>query len=289
MAGSAAGLSENVLPAVVANGQDDRPGESAQHSVTEDTAQPERRTLEPPPLIFDWRPQRGVRRRLAVWLLVVAAGHAALFYLFRVAPPLASRKPPPQHAVLYLPPADPEVLALLSSVDDRHPGSVLQSEDYFLQADMAALAKVTPPSAASWAGHVPELKKFEQPLVPQELPRMLVPGDPLLPESEPPPAQPAPVPDAAKRVLSAVIDDSPGGRTILQPPAWPDRLADDTWPASGSIPFMLGVSPGGRPDYCLALSPATGVDLEALRRGLMGMKFSASSGGPQWLNVAVRW
>ena len=289
MAGSAAGLFENVLPAVVANGQDDRPGESARHSVTEEPAQPVRRTLEPPPLIFDWRPQRGVRRRLAVWLLVVAAGHAALFYLFRVAPPLASRKPPPQHAVLFLPPADPEVRALLSSVDDRHPGSVLQSEDYFLQADMAALAKVTPRSAASWAGRVPELKQFQQPLVPQELPGMLVPGDPLLPESEPPLAISESVPDVAKRVLSAVIDDSPGGRTIAQQPAWPDKLADDTWPASGSVPFMLGVSAGGRPEYCLAISPATGVDLEALRRGLMGMKFSASSGGLQWLKVAVRW
>ena len=289
MAGSAAKFSGNVLPAVVANGQDDRPAESARHPVTEDTAQPVRRTLEPPPLIFDWRPQRGVRRRLAMWLLVVAAGHAALFYLFRVAPPLASRKPPPQHAVLYLPPADPEVRALLSSVDDRHPGSVLQSEDYFLQADMAALAKVTPRSTASWEGHVPELKKFQQPLVPQELPGMLVPGDPLLPESEPPPALPSPAPDAAKRVLSVVIDDAPGGRTILQQPAWPDKLADDTWPASGTAPFMLGVSTGGRPEYCMALFPATGVDLEALRRGLMGMKFSASSGGLQWLKLAVRW
>ena len=289
MAGSAAKLSGNVLPAVVANGQDDRPAESARHPVTEDTAQPVRRTLEPPPLIFDWRPQRGVRRRLAMWLLVVAAGHAALFYLFRVAPPLASRKPPPQHAVLYLPPADPEVRALLSSVDDRHPGSVLQSEDYFLQADMAALAKVTPRSTASWEGHVPELKKFQQPLVPQELPGMLVPGDPLLPESEPPPALPSPAPDAAKRVLSVVIVDAPGGRTILQQPAWPDKLADDTWPASGTAPFMLGVSTGGRPEYCMALFPATGVDLEALRRGLMGMKFSASSGGLQWLKLAVRW
>ena len=84
-------------------------------------------------------------------------------------------------------------------------------------------------------------------------------------------------------------DESPGGRAIVQQPVWPDKLTDDSWPASGSVPFMLGVSPGGRPDYCLPLSPATGVDLEALRRGLMGMRFSPAGGGMQWLKMAVRW
>ena len=289
MAGGAPGLSGDLLQTVVANGQRRLAGEDARHSVTEDTSHPVRRTLEPPPLIFDWRPQRGVRRRLAMWLLVVAAGHAALFYLFRVAPPLASRMPPPQHAVLYLPPADAEVRALLSAVDDRYPGSVLRSEDYALHADMAALAKATPPSAPSWAGHLPELKKFPQPLVPQDLPGLLQPGEPLLPEMEPPPALPASGPGTVRRVLSVVLEESPGGRTVVLQPAWPDKLTDDTWPASGSVPFMLGVPPGGKPEYCLPLSPATGVDLEALRRGLMGMRFSPAGGGVQWLKVAVRW
>lgn len=258
--------------------------------MTEDAVHPVRRTLEPPPLIFNWRPQRGVRRRLAMWLLLVAAGHAALFYLFRVAPPLASRKPPPQHAVLYLPPADAEVRALLSAVDDRYPGTVLRSEDYALNADMAALAKVTPPSAASWAGHVPELKNFSQPLVPEELPGLIEPGDPLLPESGPPPALPAPGAESARPVLSAVLDEPPGGRAIVQPPPWPEKLTDDAWPANGSVPFMVGISRNGRPEYCLPLSPATGVDLEALRRGLMSMQFSdVPGGGLQWLKVEVRW
>jgi len=225
-----------------------------------------------------------------MWLLLVAAGHAALFYLFRVAPPMASRKPPPQHAMMYLPPADAEVRALLSAVDDRYPGTVLRSEDYALMADMAALAQVTPPSVASWAQHVPELKSFSQPLVPQELPGLLQPGQPLLPETEPPPALPPTGPDNSARALSVVLDEAPGSRTIVEQPAWPDKLTDDTWPASGSVPFMLGVSSGGRPEYCLPLTPATGLDLEALRRGLMAMKFGATAGGGvQWLKVAVRW
>ncbi len=227
-----------------------------------------------------------------MWLLIVAAGHAALFDLFRVAPPLASRKPPPQHSVLFLPPADPEARTLLGALGDRYPGTVLRSEDNALKADMAALAKITPPSAASWAAHVPELKTFPQPLVPQELPGLIQPGEPLLPEPDPPPALPARGPDKVRPALSAVLDEPPGTRTIVQQPVWPDKLTGDTWPASGSVPFMLGVPPGGRPEYCLLLSPATGVDLEALealRRGLMGMKFGASGGGIQWLKLAVRW
>ena len=243
-----------------------------------------------PPLIFAWKRERGVKRRLAMWILVVAAGHAALFYLFRVAPPLDSRKPPPQQAVLHLPAAEPGARALLSALSDRYPGAVLRSADHDLAADMAALAKATPPWEPMWSAHRAVLKPFPLPAVPQELPALLTPGAPLLPDDASAPLPPVPAKPAARPAPFVVTDTLAGGRAISQPPVWPDKLPEDTWPVSGTVPFMLGIHRTGRVEYCLPLSPATGLDLETLRRVLMGMKFTpATAGGLTWLNIAVRW
>jgi hypothetical protein len=258
--------------------------------MTERTARPPRTTGEPPPLIFEWRRERGVRRRLAMWLLVVAAGYAALFYLFRVAPPTASRKPPAQHAVLFLPPAESGVRSLLGTLEDRYPGAVLRSEDFQLKADMAALAKVTPPSEPSWATHRPALRPFPQPLVPQELPAFLQPGDVVLPEIGEAPPMTAPAPAPVRPAPALIIDDSPQGRSIARPPAWPENLIDETWPQSASVPFTLGVNRSGNPEFCLPASPGSGIDLEALRGPLMATRFNpVPSGGLQWIKVVVRW
>jgi hypothetical protein len=223
-----------------------------------------------------------------MWLLMVAAGHAALFYLFRVAPPLTSRKPPPQHAVLYLPSDEGGVRALLGALGDRYPGAVRRSEDYDLKTALAALAKATPPSEPSWSTHAPALKPFPQPLVPLDLPALLQPGEPVFPEASPA-AAPLPDPDKVKPVPYVVIDGASGGRSVVQRPVWPGNLIDEGL-RSGSAPFMLGVARTGRPEYCLPLSPAGSLDLEALRRVLMTMKFNAvAAGGLQWINVSVRW
>ena len=256
--------------------------------MTDHAASTPRPTAEPPPLIFEWERESGARRRLAVWLLLVAAGHAALFYLFRVAPPLASRKPPPQHAILYLPPAESGVRALLSALSDRFPGAILRSEDHDLTADMAALARATPPSEPSWTTHHPELKPFPQPLVPQELPGLIQPGEPVLPDGMPPRALPPPA--AGAPTLTLIVDEAPGSRSVVRQPAWPEKLIDDSWPPGGSVSFMLGVARNGQPEYCLPLSTVTGVDLEALRAPLMGIRFNESSAGHlQWITVALRW
>ena len=242
-----------------------------------------------PPLIFQWKRERGVKRRLAMWVLMVTAGHAALFYLFRVSPPLVSRKPPPQQSVLYLPSSDPLVQDLFTSLEERYPGALLKSEDHDLKADMAALAKATPAAVPSWDAHRAVLKPFPQPLVPQELPPLLQPGEPLLPAVASPPAL-AP-PPGGKAVRSPFVAIEGGaGPPVARQPSWPDKLMDDTWPTSGSVPFMLGLDRYGRPDYCLPLSPATGLDLEALRRALLTMRFSPPAGGRvAWVSVAVRW
>jgi hypothetical protein len=246
-------------------------------------------TGEPPPLIFEWDTVKGVKRRLAFWLLIVAAGHVALFYFFRVAPPVVSRKPPPQHTLLFLPSAGQAVRSVLGAVDDRWPGSVQKSSDYDWHNDLAALAKATPPLDASWTAHRAALKPFPQPLVPLDLPPLVQPGEPLLPETAPPPALSV-TQTPARREPAAVIEEPPGTREIVQPVEWPANLIDDSWPAGGTVALMLGIARDGRPEYCLALSPAAGVDLELLRGPLMKMRFApAASGGLQWLRVAVRW
>ena len=247
-----------------------------------------RTPAEPPPLIFQWKRDRGVGLRLAMWLLVVAAGHAAIFYLFRVAASAPVRKPPPQQAVLFLPTAESEVRTLLSVIDDRYPGALVRSEDYTLKADTEALAKVTPPSEPSWATHRPALKGFPQPLVEQTLPGIVRPGEPALPEESPLPAPAPSAPSPVQTGPSVVLEELPGVRSVLTAPAWPGKLMEDL-PPSGNVPFMLGIEPSGRPVYCLPLSPATGVDLEFLRRHLMEMRFNTGGGGIQWLHVAVRW
>ena len=224
-----------------------------------------------------------------MWVLVVAAGHAAIFYLFRVTASAPVRKPPPQQSIFFLPTADAEVRSLLSVIDDRYPGAVLRPDDYTLKADTEALAKITPPSEPSWAAHRPALKPFPQPIVPWELPGILQPGEPALPEWKSPPPPAAPAGPATPASPSIVLDELPDSRPILSNPAWPDKLIDDTWPASGNVPFMIAVDPAGRPTYCLPLSPATGVDLELLRRHIMELRFTPSGGGLQWLHLAVRW
>ncbi len=224
-----------------------------------------------------------------MWLLVVAAGLAAMFYLFRVATPLAGRKPPPQQAVLYLPAADPEVRALLARISDRFPGAMLRPADHNMAADLQALEKVTPRWEPTWAAHRAVLKPFGLPAVPQELPPLFTPGSALLPGDTP--SSPLPPPPAKVNPAPfLVLDAAAGGRTVVQAPVWPADLADETWPATNSVPFMLGLDRHGRVVFCLPVSPATGIDLEAMRGVLTGVRFnSVSAGGLEWVGASVRW
>ena len=247
---------------------------------------------EAPPLIFQWKRERGVKRRLAMWILVVAAGHAALFYLFRVSPPLATRKPPPQQSVLYLPPGEPGVQELFSRLDDRYPGAVLRPEDYTLAADTAALSRAVPRVQPSWESRGATPKPFPQPVVPGELPALYQSGDPVLPslDSGAPAVSAAPPGVATAKAPSVILESGNSSRTVTSLPHWPAKLMDD-WPASGSVPFMLAVNSRGLPEYCLPMAQATGsnIDPENIRRALMTMRFTAAAGPVEWVTVSVRW
>ena len=260
---------------------------AADHApMPEETASPQRTPDSPPPLIFDWKRVRGVKRRLAAFLIVAAAGHAALFYLFRVVPAVSNQKPPQQQAVVYLPASEPSVRSMLSALNDRYPGSVVRSEDYTFQADLAALASVIPKPAPVWSGPRAALKNFTQPLAPQEMPRLMPPGDPFLPESSPPPPLiPAPVAQTGS-AFSLTCDDS---RAIAVPALWPENFPGETF-STRSVTFMVALDRHGRPEHCMAMSAGSNDALESLRSSLMAMRWEARPEAvQQWVTVHVRW
>ncbi len=240
----------------------------------------------PPPLIFHWKRLRGVKRRLAAFLIVAAAGHAALFYLVRVVPSISSQKPPRQQAVVYLPASVPGIRGMLSALNDRYPGAVVESEDYSRQADMAELAAAVPRLSPVRGGRRAVLKEFTQPLAPQEMPRLMQPGDPFLPEVAPPAAL-SPVRASAEPFqLSIVPADL--SRALLVSAMWPEAFSDDS--ATRSLTFMLALNRHGRPQHCMALSAGSNETLEVLRRGLMTTRWEARPAiTVEWITVHVRW
>jgi hypothetical protein len=259
-------------------------------AMPEDTVRLSRPPDASPPLIFQWKRTRGVKRRLAAFLLVAAAAHTALFYLFRVVPSVSTRTPPQQHAVVYLPPQDPEVRALLSAINDRYPGAIVRTEDYTRQADLAALAAVTPAAEPSWMLRRAVLKPFTQPLAPQEMPRIMSPGDPLLPETAAPPLTLAVATEAEPLQPYAVPENTE--RTVNVAAAWPAGVLEGSTP-SGNVAFMVAVNRHGRPEYVFPLATAGGVDikvLQALQSGLMKMRWEERpTAAAEWITVHVKW
>ena len=256
-------------------------------AMSEETASQTSQPDSPPPLIFDWERVRGVKRRLAAFLIVAAAGHAALFYLFRVVPAVNTQKPPQQQAVVYLPANEPGIRSMLSALNDRYPGAIVRSEDYTFQADVAALATVTPKQAPVWGGRRAVLKEFTQPLAPQEMPRLMQPGEPFLPESSQPPPLPPAAAQPAGNSFSLVASDE--SRAVKVPPHWPADFADTT-STTRSVTFMLALDRHGSPEHCMALSAGSKEVLEALRNSLMAMRWEPrQTSVAQWMTVHVRW
>jgi hypothetical protein len=255
-----------------------------------------------PPLIFHWEPVRGVRRRLLGWGLLCTLAMAGLFYFLKV-PALPSRAgPPPQQSMTYLPGETPPVRALLSALQDRFPSSLLEAPQRDIAADADAIAALIPAWKPAWSAPFSELRPFAHPLMPTALPAAsdlfgktmtpLATSDPLpgaviagwhhppTAESPAPPPLPAPV----------VVERSPlTPRTIEHTPTWPSTTFDESWPTSGSVPFILGIDATGRVVYCWSDQPQEGRLHESIRRRLVEYRFSASHEALTWWQVVVQW
>ena len=250
-------------------------------------------------LIFHWAQVRGVRRRLIWWILIAAAGHLGIFYLFRVAPAGVPQTPPPQQSLVYLPAGDPSSEQVFRSLNDRFPGTLPQSVDGDAAEEQAALRKLLPPWPPALASTIGLLKPLAEPLVPRSLPTLLQSGEPFLPQlpddtTLPPPnahavADPAedstPLPSPAVTIGPGTA----GSRTVIQQPTWPDALFDDTWPIHDALPFLLGVDASGTVSYAMMLAARTGIDQEAICRQVKSTRFTPGAAALQWITAEVRW
>ena len=92
-------------------------------------------------LIFQWKRVGWTRRRLLLALLLAAALHGGMFYLFRVVNPAIVRTAPPRQTMLHLASDQPETKALVSAAEDRFPGMWRREAGASWERDVAALAK----------------------------------------------------------------------------------------------------------------------------------------------------
>lgn len=253
-------------------------------------------------LIFQWKRAGWTRRRLLLALLLAAALHGGMFYLFRVVNPAIVRTAPPRQTVLHLASDQPETKALVSAAEDRFPGMWRREAGASWERDVAALAKVVPSAFGAEQRPMAELKPFPLPLLPQALPPGVQAGSPLLPAVAAPAVAAVPVaapaagaatdeePELPRPVPSLVVESGLGSREVLRMPSWPDDLVGEAWPETAAVPCMLGVDAAGRVAFCLPVTPASGVDYGKLRDVLVAMRFSTEPGaGIQWVMVSVRW
>ncbi len=249
------------------------------------------------PLIFDWKPVRWRKTRLMVALVVAAAGHLLVFYLFQVVTESSSRQAPPIREAMVLSGADENTRRLLESVDDRLPA--LSASAPLEDSGERALAALVKGYIPTWQDHRPALKPMPGQGGAGALPSLMASPSGLLPplaEPETPVESPPPkLPGAAGRpqpVLS--FQSGLTGRALLTPPVWPAMVTASDWPEEGPASFMLSVDDAGKVTSCLALGASAGLDeeeVEALRRVLLDLRFAAADAAEAtaWAWVDVLW
>lgn len=254
------------------------------------------------PLIFDWRPVRWRKTRLMMALVVAAAGHLLVFYLFQVVTESSPRQAPPVREALILSGNEDATRRLLEAVDDRLPA--LSPSAPLEDSGGQKLTGLVKGYVPTWQDHRPALKPLPGQGGAGVLPSLMSGSAGILP-ALPGPDTPAEkgVPPAAVAAPATATADRPqpvlsfqtglAGRALLAPPVWPPLVTAKDWPEEGPASFMMSVEPSGKVTSCLSLA-STGLDeeeVEALRRVLVDLRFAPLAGGEQtaWAWVDVLW
>lgn len=244
------------------------------------------------PLIFDWRPVRWRKTRLMVALVVAAAGHLLVFYLFQVVTGSSPRQAPPIRQALILPGSEASTRRLLEGMEDRLPS--LHAASPMEETGAEFLAGLVKGYVPTWQDHRPALKPLPGqggggPLPPlTAAPALLLP--PLPPADNAPPAARETGP-AGRPMPVLSFQSGLALRKILTPPVWPAAVTAEDWPEEGPASFLMSVSPAGDVTSCLSLGASAGLDEEMLRRVLMKLRFAPATGSdePEWGWVDVLW
>ncbi len=245
------------------------------------------------PLIFDWRPTRWRKTRLMVALVVAAAGHLLVFYLFQVVTGSSPRQAPPVRQALILPAADEPARRLLENMADRLPG--LNAPAPLMLPEGEALASPVKGYVPTWQDHRPALKPLPAMgggLLPSPAANPAVVLPMLPPASSPVASSTPPAAGPAGRTLPVLSFQSGlSARKVLKGPAWPAPVTAEEWPEEGSVSFLLSVAPTGEVTSCLSLGASAGLDEDVLRRALMKLHFApvSDSDQPEWGWVDVVW
>ena len=250
-----------------------------------------------PVLIFDWRPVRWRKTRLMVALVVAAAGHLLVFYLFQVVTESSSRQAPPVREVTILSGVEDSSRRLLEAVEDRLPA--LSAPAPLEDSGAGALALLVKGYVPTWQDHRPTLKPLPGQHGTGALPSLMAGATGMLP---PLPVSPDGPPVKTPRATGPVLRPEPVlafqsglmDRALLSTPVWPAVVTSKDWPEEGPASFMLSVEPSGMVTSCLSLGTSTGLDeeeVEELRGVLLKLRFApaASSDQVAWGWVDVLW
>ncbi len=249
------------------------------------------------PLIFDWRAVRWRKTRLMVALVVAAAGHLLVFYLFQVVTESPPRQAPPVRSALILSAAEPATRQLLEGAADRLPAL---SPPVPLEAPSEqALATLVKGYIPTWQDHRAQLKPLPGQAGTAPLPPLLAAATGVLPSlplaaNAMTPRQPNMAETVTRPWPVLSFQSGLADLPLRQEPVWPAEVLSPEWPEEGPVSFLLSVDSSGEVTSCLSLGASSGLEeeeVELLRRCLLKVKFTATSSGQpaRWGWVDVLW
>ncbi|WP_395717374.1 hypothetical protein [Prosthecobacter sp.] len=228
-------------------------------------------------LIFAWKARDHSLWHLVVALLLLMAGMAGFFFIFRIVQPVAQRTlVTPQH-VISLDPRDPVALALIHRAQDRS-FALLSDTDSVLPLD-GPMFSFRP----SFEGHQIGLRGLESSSGPTQ-PRMLAVRPDVLPPVPRRATEPVTAPPAA--TLRAVMSPSLAKRGPASVELEGILLTQPT-----RVQFRVAVGPAGQIVTALPLSSAddAGV-MRQLHAAVSNLRFAPSeANNMEWGEISFRW